>query len=271
MSRADLLGSGLTLVVGALAYWISGPVAAMSAFIIGIALIVLAHMRKAEEQPEPLISDRLHVSYPATKVMPESATYPIVDFEFRPEAVRIDMSADYIPKLYLEIANRGRSAIEDVRLQPTEYTLKRRTIITGFARQENAAVIREVRTRNRSVPCNIFDLTPMRIEKLGSRDPRPVPELERFYALRFTFIAEDSQIRYAFYKIISTNVPYLSLIESPFGFAAAGSNEISAAVIMNWFEGPNNLIMAHQRSLFASFPEQEYIYGKQELNLVSTG
>jgi hypothetical protein len=240
------------------------------AFILGVVWLWL-EMKKEEDEPTLSLSEALHAATASgnsrsieSSTALQSVACPVIDFDFSPEPVRADMNADYGPKLTLKVANRSGFAIEDVQLQPTEYTLKRRAAIEGFARYGNALVAERIDAGTASNLINIFDLTAMRIAKLGLREhgvSHPAPESERFYALRFIFIAGNSQRRFAFYKIISASAPYLLGIESPFGFAAAKSDEVSDAAILDWLDGPKKLIMAHQRSMFASSPEQEYIPG----------
>lgn len=191
------------------------------------------------------------------------AVVPAIDFDFNPEPVKANMAPGYVPNLILKITNRGKFAISDVRLQPTEYTLKRHTAILGVARYGDAVVARDVDAGTTSAPCNIFDLVTMRIEKLGHREhgvARSVPESEIFYALRFTFVCGASQQRYVFYKVISASAPYLLGVENPFGYTWAKADEnVSDEMLKNWVEGPRDLILANQRQMFASAPEKEYL------------
>ena len=86
MSRSDLIGSGCTLIVGAIAYFIGGPIAAILALIVGIALIVVAHMQKMEEEPEPQISDAIRVATARTSNLPkegEPTVLTLHDIQFR--------------------------------------------------------------------------------------------------------------------------------------------------------------------------------------------
>jgi hypothetical protein len=53
MSKSDLYGTGATLIVACLAYFVGGTTAAIIAGSVGFLLIVLAHLRKSEEKTEP--------------------------------------------------------------------------------------------------------------------------------------------------------------------------------------------------------------------------
>ena len=58
MSKTDLIGSGCTLIAGAIAYLVSGPTAAILSFVVGVMLIVVAHLRTAEEEPPVTLGAR---------------------------------------------------------------------------------------------------------------------------------------------------------------------------------------------------------------------
>jgi hypothetical protein len=260
------LGVGMTLV-GAGLRVILGYNSAWFLVFVGVSLIAYVIIARNEDKPETAVSNALFATQ--TPTLLTLITKPIIDFDFDPEPVRADMVPDYVPKLILKITNRGQFAIQDVRFQPTEYTLKRHAAIVGVARYGNALITRRIGVGNASTPCNIFDLIPMRIEKLGHREhgvSRPVPETEMFYALRFTFVCEASQQRYSFYKVISASVPYLLGNENPFGYAWAKADEkVADALITDWAERPRDLILAHQRQMFASTPEQEYLLENRHL------
>jgi uncharacterized protein (DUF58 family) len=53
MSRTDLYGWGLTFVGCALGYMIGGPIGALSVLLLGVVLIVMAHMRGEEQETKP--------------------------------------------------------------------------------------------------------------------------------------------------------------------------------------------------------------------------
>jgi hypothetical protein len=194
---------------------------------------------------------------------PRSA-YPALDFEFTPETTTTSVAADYVPKLMLTIVNRGDSAIQDVRMQATEYTLQSRAAIVAMSKMGGEAhIAQRIGPKNASTPQNVRDLMPIRLEKVGIREhgiSRPHPVNENFYALRFPFVEAGSRRRYVFYKVIEARPPYLLAIESPFGYGyAKGSAGLDDSVIRNWFEGPRRLILDDQRNTHANFPEEEYL------------
>jgi hypothetical protein len=71
MCNSDLVGAGITLIVGAIAYFIGGPLAASLALIVGVALVAVAHMRTVEEKLEPQISDAIRGAGAYVRTLPK--------------------------------------------------------------------------------------------------------------------------------------------------------------------------------------------------------
>jgi hypothetical protein len=62
MSKTDLIGSGCTLIAGAIAYLAGGPTAAILSFVVGVMLTVVAHLRIAEEEPPVTLGARCDIA-----------------------------------------------------------------------------------------------------------------------------------------------------------------------------------------------------------------
>jgi hypothetical protein len=137
MSRGDLLGAGCTLAVGGIAYFIGGPLAATLAFIVGIALIVLAHMRRVEEEPEPEISSALRKAAPYLGGLPtkdEAAVLHLGDVKYgvtaqsKPEPALVPVTAspsseigerkivDVTPEYLIGFFNAGHTSVQAKKL-----------------------------------------------------------------------------------------------------------------------------------------------------------
>ena len=73
MSRADLLGSAITLLVGGAAYFIGGGWAALGAIFLGFILLVVAHFRKIEEESETQLGVTLRAAANVRPAAPPSS------------------------------------------------------------------------------------------------------------------------------------------------------------------------------------------------------
>jgi hypothetical protein len=207
------------------------------------------------------------IERPAQRDRESPLSYPLVEFDFRPEGISPSMAPDYITKLWVKITNRGNSAIQDVRMQATEYTLENHNAIVAMSKfGGDARITRSIGPNGgASTPREIRELMPLlRLEKIGPREhgvSRPMPKNENFYALRFTFIDAGSRMRYAFYKVISAQPTYLLPDESPSWGWTKGSSQLADSIMRNWIEQPRKLILADQRLIFSSDPAEEYIPG----------
>src|SRR5436309_1247599 len=111
----------------------------------------------------------------------QTTSYPILDFDFTPEAITPTTQSEYIPKLSLQITNRGEFAIKEVQMQATEYTLQRRAAIVAGAKIGGAArVARQIGPKGgKSRLRSIHDLMPVfRLENVGIQEhgvARPMP------------------------------------------------------------------------------------------------
>jgi hypothetical protein len=196
--------------------------------------------------------------------------YPAIDFNFMPEGIKHDAPNDYIPRLTLKIKNRGSFAIQDVRMQATQYTLRNHAIIMALSKIGGAArVARQIAANGgTSAAKSIRDMIPvLHLEPVGEREhgkQRPVSPEENFYALRFTFIDTASQKRYCFYKVISAKPTYLLADESPFSYAwgTMDTSGVARDIREKWVSGPRNVILPDQRRMYESSPEEEYMGSK---------
>jgi hypothetical protein len=192
--------------------------------------------------------------------------YPCVDFDFRAEGVTAKTLPEYVADLTVEVANAGEGAIQEVRLDATEYTLERRQAIvgmSGFGKRFGLIADRVEPKGGTSGPRSIRDLLPLRLEKVGAREhgsSRTTPINEPFYALRITFALTGFTKRFVSYKIISAMHPYLFPADSNFGYSwAKRDSSIPDAPFMDWFERPKKIILEHQRQTYASALEEEYV------------
>jgi hypothetical protein len=191
--------------------------------------------------------------------IPKEEARPLVELNFESEG-REKQPPDYVANLSLEIINWGGWPISRVGIQPTEYTLERRAVIVGMSAFGHHSVLFAERVEpngGSSGRISIRDLMPMlRLEKLGSfGGTHPLPVRERFYAFRITLFHGGSRKRYAIYRVINANHPYLIMDESNFGYSSAGTTE---AVAMSWIQQPRRVIVEHQRRLFATYQDEEH-------------
>jgi hypothetical protein len=210
-------------------------------------------------------------------------TYPAVDFDLLPKEDANESES----KLLLVIHNRGACPITDIRMRATRYRLQPKTIVPPkieplpegkfkFTRGKFELVvdhveklgfdsleIKKLKPNRKGKAIDLlqtgglhFTKPPLPGEPGGAGGPPTTghPAEFYYYGLRFTFIDTSSRNRFAHYKIVLCEPPYVPYVEHPsMGLSLPGEVENDFMLF-----APLELIRKHQRMLYSSYSEEEY-------------
>lgn len=194
------------------------------------------------------------------------------------------------PRLLLTIWNRGSFPLTDIRMRATRYRLRPQEVIPIKVERlpgdmirisggkfeltidnvqklgKDSVVIKKIRAGRKSKRFELTAIPELRFTKPaaegepggpGGGPGLPKPAVFDYYALRFTFIDMNSRKRYAHYRIIPCDPPYVAYIEHPsMGLALPGE-----MVNDFMFFAPLEIVKKHQRALYGGAPEEEYPKG----------
>jgi hypothetical protein len=269
------------------AYWITVPFGSLFLILVAIETWKTHQHRLAETGQSRLTSESALKPQPSVTVIQSPVVaYPAVDFEFVPERVYPNLPVTHMPALMFTANNtRGRYAVEELRMRVTEYNFGLRelaptvverlpenkirvrsgkydlVILSWRKAGEDSLRIERVEAGHKSDTRNLAELPPfqfIRPPDLSGPGPYPVrngPFSLRLYAMRFTFVDLGTSRRYAFYKVIEPEEPYLLPLQNPrmgvMGHGTAGNH------FPDLLTEPFQRVMAHQREIYAGFPEQE--------------